>query len=103
GDTDMLVRTMDQGRSLARTLGNRRVALMRGHGAAVVGNAIREVVVASVYMEHSARLQIQATALGPIKFLSDGEVEKMSSGVLTHPLAAERAWGTWAARVGRAD
>ena len=37
GDTDMLVRTMDQGGSLARALGPRRVALMRGHGSVVAG------------------------------------------------------------------
>src|SRR5437899_6504898 len=31
GDTDLLVRNMDHGRDLARTLGNNNVALMRGH------------------------------------------------------------------------
>src|SRR6266540_3321005 len=34
GDTDLLVRNMDHGRDLARTLGNNNVALMRGHGFA---------------------------------------------------------------------
>src|SRR5215213_9886682 len=35
GETDMLVRTMAQARSLAQTLGPRAVALMRGHGSVV--------------------------------------------------------------------
>src|ERR1051326_8363010 len=35
-DTDLLVINMEQGRSLARTLGQRRLALMRGHGSVVV-------------------------------------------------------------------
>ena len=37
GMTDMLVRTPELGRALARTLGNSPAALMRGHGAVVVG------------------------------------------------------------------
>ncbi|HEX7785703.1 MAG TPA: class II aldolase/adducin family protein, partial [Methylomirabilota bacterium] len=40
GDTDMLVRTPALGRALARTLGPRPVALMRGHGAVVVGPSL---------------------------------------------------------------
>ena len=32
GDTTLLVTNMDQGRDLARCLGDRRAALMRGHG-----------------------------------------------------------------------
>ena len=35
GDTHMLVVTMEQGRDLARTLGQGSVALMRGHGCVV--------------------------------------------------------------------
>ena len=64
GDTDMLVRTVEQGRSLARALGARRVVLMRGHGSAVAGGNLREIVMTCVYMEQNARLQAQAMALG---------------------------------------
>src|SRR5258705_11258987 len=37
GPSDMLVRNAALGRALAQTLGARPVALMRGHGAVVVG------------------------------------------------------------------
>ena len=100
GETDMLVRTMPQGRSLARTLGARRVSLMRGHGSVVAGGSIREVVTACVYLEVNARLQLQAMQLGEVHFLSSAEIER-TSAMLTGSLAGARAWGTWAARVQR--
>jgi HCOMODA/2-hydroxy-3-carboxy-muconic semialdehyde decarboxylase len=42
-ETNLLVRNMQQGRSLARALGAGRMVLMRGHGSAVVGRSIPEV------------------------------------------------------------
>ena len=42
GMTDMLVSTPELGRALARTLGDKPAALMRGHGAVVVGASIPE-------------------------------------------------------------
>src|SRR5579875_133948 len=102
GDTDLLVKTMEQGRSLARTLGPRRVALMRGHGSVVAGRTLREVVICCVYMEHNARLQAQALALGEVRYLSPGEIARMSEA-LTAPLSSERAWSTWRRRAGFPD
>jgi ribulose-5-phosphate 4-epimerase/fuculose-1-phosphate aldolase len=99
GDTDLLVRTSEQGQSLARTLGSRRVALMRGHGSVVAGSSLREVVTCCVYLEQNARLLLQALSLGrPITYLTDAETEH-TAHMLTHSLAADRAWTTWAARV----
>jgi ribulose-5-phosphate 4-epimerase/fuculose-1-phosphate aldolase len=102
GDSDLLVRTEEQGASLARTLSSRRVALMRGHGGVVVGRTLREVAMASVYMEHNARLQLQAMSLGEVSYLSAGEVEQASQ-MLLEPLVMERAWHAWRERAGVAD
>lgn len=98
GDTDMLVKTKEQGDSLARTLGSGRVALMRGHGGVVVGASPRDVVFKTVYMERNALLQLQATALGNVRFLSDGEIA-LASQTNSQPVVAERAWTTWERRV----
>ena len=100
GTTDMLVRTMDQGRSLARTLGPGRVALMRGHGSVVAGRTVREVVMTCVYMEQNARLQLQAAALGKVRFLSDGEI-RQTGEMLLGSLASTREWEKWEARTER--
>ena len=44
GGTDMLVRSLEQGRDLAATLANNTCALIRGHGAVVVGASIERAV-----------------------------------------------------------
>src|SRR5205823_6330732 len=57
GMTDMLVRSPALGRALAQTLDRRTVALMRGHGAVIVGPSLPVAVFRSVYLETNARLQ----------------------------------------------
>ncbi len=99
GDTDMLVRTQEQGQSLAQTLSSGRVALMRGHGGVVAGGSLREVVMACVYLEHNARLQMQAMTMGDVRYLSSGEVER-AGRMLLDPLVSTRAWHAWSQRSG---
>jgi ribulose-5-phosphate 4-epimerase/fuculose-1-phosphate aldolase len=102
GDTNLLVREWAQGQSLARTLGSRRVALMRGHGSVVAGASLKETVMASVYLEVDAKLQMQAHALNPnLNTLTPGEVGLCSEMVLGigYP-TMDRAWEYWCSRAG---
>src|SRR5258707_15784731 len=57
---DLIIKTPHLGESLAKTLGGKPAALMRGHGAVVVGESLMLAVVRSVYLELSAKLQMQA-------------------------------------------
>jgi HCOMODA/2-hydroxy-3-carboxy-muconic semialdehyde decarboxylase len=98
GDTDLLVRTMDQGRSLARTLGPRTTALMRGHGSVVVGPNLRVITGACIYLERNALLQMQAMAMGTVHYLTPGEVEA-ASNMLQEPVVSNRTWHAWSERV----
>ncbi len=99
GDTSLLVENMAMGRDLAALLGGRRTALMRGHGAVVAGRSIREAVFISVYLEVNSRLQMQAMAMGEIKFLTAGEVDTIIAR--TGPYTLSRAWENWCRRAGR--
>jgi HCOMODA/2-hydroxy-3-carboxy-muconic semialdehyde decarboxylase len=99
GDTNLLVTNMDMARDLARTLGSRPVALMRGHGCVIAGGSLREVVFNAVYLELNADLQMKAHALGTITFLSDGEVQAILSTRAS--FTYERAWERWCRRAGR--
>jgi ribulose-5-phosphate 4-epimerase/fuculose-1-phosphate aldolase len=99
GDTDLLVRSSDQAASLARTLGTGRVVLMRGHGCAIAGGSVPEVVFSSIYLEVNARLQLQTLGTGrQPQYLSQGEIE-LASATLLQPLTQERTWTTWARRI----
>jgi HCOMODA/2-hydroxy-3-carboxy-muconic semialdehyde decarboxylase len=91
--TDMLVRTAALGKSLAQTLGTRPVALMRGHGAVVVGASLPVVVFRAVYTEMNARLQAQALALGgPVTYLDDEEARRAEASVGG---TVARPWELW--------
>jgi ribulose-5-phosphate 4-epimerase/fuculose-1-phosphate aldolase len=100
GDTNLLVTAMPMARDLAAVLGDRSVALMRGHGCVVAGSSLREVVFNSVYLELNAGLQMRAAALGEITFLSEGEVRAVLA--TRSSFTFERAWEYWCQRAGRA-
>jgi HCOMODA/2-hydroxy-3-carboxy-muconic semialdehyde decarboxylase len=99
GDTPLLVSDMAMGRDLARFLGSHPTTLMRGHGATVIGRSVRHAVFVSIYLEVGAKLQMQAMALGEIKFLSAGEIDKIVERLNDYTL--NRAWENWARRAGR--
>jgi HCOMODA/2-hydroxy-3-carboxy-muconic semialdehyde decarboxylase len=99
GDTALLVNSMEMGRDLAKRLGPGAALLMRGHGAVVAGGSIRQAVFVSVYLERNAQLQMQAMALGRVKFLSKGEVDAVIAR--TGPYTLDRAWEAFARRAGR--
>ena len=91
GMTDMLVKTPELGRALAHTLGDKPAALMRGHGAVVVGESVPVAVARSIYLQMDARLQAQAIALGgEITYLDPEEVRKLG-GLGGY----DRAWELW--------
>lgn len=98
GDTNMLVVNMDQGRDLAATLGENRVALMRGHGCAVAGKTLREAVFTAVYLQVNAKLQTEAMRLcDEVQYLSAGELA-LTKEMLSQQLGLDRAWEYWTRR-----
>ncbi len=99
GATDMLVRTMEQGRDLAATLGANTCLLMRGHGAVVTGATIQQAVVASVYLQINADVQLRALSIGEPQGLSAEEIE-LSRATQFSPLGIDRAWEYFCARAG---
>ena len=95
--TDMLVRNPALGAALAAILGDRAVALLRGHGDVVVGGSIREAVFRAVYTEVNARLAADALRLGEgtAVFLSD---EEAAASTVTNRAQVNRPWELWKAR-----
>jgi ribulose-5-phosphate 4-epimerase/fuculose-1-phosphate aldolase len=71
GATDLLVRNLQQGASLAVSLASESVVLMRGHGYVTVAEDIPNAVSRAVYTDMNASLQTQAIAIGGrVKYLS---------------------------------
>jgi HCOMODA/2-hydroxy-3-carboxy-muconic semialdehyde decarboxylase len=89
--TDLLVRDNELGASLAKTLARKPAALMRGHGSVTVGENLPRAVGRSVYLELSARMQMQAMLLSrDVNYLDAAEVQAST------PLQDyKRAWPLW--------
>jgi HCOMODA/2-hydroxy-3-carboxy-muconic semialdehyde decarboxylase len=97
GATDMLVRDNGIAKSLARTLGDKAVVLMRGHGDVTVGPDVKVAVFRAYYTDVDARLQTQAIGLGSeITYLSAEEGAKADTINLA---VIERVWNLWKLRV----
>jgi len=95
--TDLLVKTPYLGQALAKTLGGHPAALMRGHGSVTVGETLPRAVGRSVYLEMSARMQLQAMLIagsnGRITYIDEAEV-KASVPAQEY----NRAWPVWRAK-----
>jgi ribulose-5-phosphate 4-epimerase/fuculose-1-phosphate aldolase len=93
GTSNMLVSNAKLGKALADTLGDRSVALMRGHGSVVVAATIPMAVFRAHYSNVNAQLQSQAIALGgSVSYLLGDESQKTLAVI---DQIHGRAWDLW--------
>lgn len=85
------VESPERAGEIAQILGSAKAVILRGHGAVVVGQSIREVCILALYLEESARLQVEAMKLGAPKFVSRQEAERIAKRTFK-PASTERAW-----------
>jgi HCOMODA/2-hydroxy-3-carboxy-muconic semialdehyde decarboxylase len=89
---DLNICTVPQASMMARVLGSHAIVLLRGHGAVVVGDSVRQCVRHAVIAETNARQQIEATILGPVRFLTASEIAYARR---QKPKDTDRAWRHW--------
>ncbi|MGI8525552.1 MAG: class II aldolase/adducin family protein [Pseudolabrys sp.] len=92
GATDMLVSSPELGVSLAKSLGNKQIILMRGHGATIAGQSVKHSVYRAIYGALNATMQMDAMRMGEITFLSDDEAMK---GMDINDRFVDRSWSLW--------
>ncbi|HEY7065720.1 MAG TPA: class II aldolase/adducin family protein [Chloroflexota bacterium] len=68
-----LVTTLEEGRRLAALIGDRRGALLRGHGCALAARSVEEMLYASLVLEDSCHKAVEAAALGELMTFSPEE------------------------------
>jgi len=93
------VLTLEQGRDLARCLGNNRVCLIRGVGFVVTGRTLNDLVRLSAYVPRNGRAIMDATPFGKITSISAGEV-KARLAIDPESNAMRRGWEYWARQAG---
>jgi ribulose-5-phosphate 4-epimerase/fuculose-1-phosphate aldolase len=97
GETSMLVANAALGKSLAETLGDKPVVLMRGHGDVTVGPTVKMAVFRAYYTDVNAKLQAQALALGgEPNYLTPGEGLKADQ---TNFAVMDRIWNLWRMKI----
>lgn len=93
----MLIATPEEGERVARSLGQSRAVLLRGHGCCVVGDSVQSMTMAAIYLRDNAEIQMRALQLGEPKYLSHEEA-KQASRVMQGQFALQRAWIYWVRR-----
>lgn len=76
---------------MVELLGDAKALILRGHGAVVVGQAIREVCMLALFLEESARLQAEAMRLGSPMFIERDDAARIAKRTFK-PASIERAW-----------
>jgi len=95
-----LVDNFEMGLRMADAMGPASVLVLKGHGNIVVGRSIPEACVGAIWTEKAARLQYQASVLGPPEYFPTDEVSAVRKQV-TEGRAFERAWDYYVWRLGR--
>jgi HCOMODA/2-hydroxy-3-carboxy-muconic semialdehyde decarboxylase len=97
GSTDIVINSAPRGAALADALGDKCVVLLRAHGFVAVGPTLPAAVFRAIFTEVSARVQLQAAALGgPIAALDAEEGRKADAINLA---TVGRSWELWKRRV----
>jgi ribulose-5-phosphate 4-epimerase/fuculose-1-phosphate aldolase len=86
------IRTVDQGRAVTETLGDRGVCLLRAHGTVVVSASVQELFMDCVDFEENARSLLYASALGPLLPLTSAEEAALR---VSYGRSASRAAKMW--------
>ena len=92
-----LIHTNEQGDEVARTLGAGEAAILRGHGSIVVGKSIEWTFTACVDLEDSAARLYFASLLGPVRFYTDDEVNRVAKGRRRMPVV-QKVWNHYVAK-----
>jgi 3-hydroxy-2-methylpyridine-4,5-dicarboxylate 4-decarboxylase len=94
----MLIINKSEGDRVARSLGNKRALLLRGHGIIVVGSSLEEVVMSSIYLPINAEVQYKSLQLGNAPKYLSYEEGRTATEIMFSPLALDRAWEYWSER-----
>ena len=96
-----LVKTPQQAENLAKIVGDKRAAFMRGHGVVVVARDVEEMLFASLLLEDESRKWVRASALGEVQpfskedcavFDAQADLARRSHGAWPYLCKMEERW-----------
>ncbi len=99
--SDLIV-TAEQGIAVTKLLGEHKIVLLRNHGIVVAANSIEEACVRGVLLEHSAKAQVTAAAMGAFSRATDADA-LLKRKRFYHPDAVENLWQYFARQLQAAE
>jgi ribulose-5-phosphate 4-epimerase/fuculose-1-phosphate aldolase len=86
-----LITNPQRGDALLKVIGDKRAALLRGHGIVVVGSNLQEVLYCALVLEDDAKKTLQAAALGEVGTISPEDCRTFGAEIALERRAG-RAW-----------
>lgn len=89
-----------EGEIISAALGSKRAIILAHHGQLVAGCSIEEATYLAVYLERAARMQVRASALGPLKPLPDALAQE-AHDYLLKPSIVNGTFDYWCRQANR--
>jgi len=97
-----LITNPERGNALMKVIGDKRAALLRGHGIVVAGQNLQEVLYTSLVLEDDAKKTLQAAALGEVGTISPEDCRAFGAEIALER-RAQRAWNYFCSLASRWD
>ena len=97
-----LITNPSRGSALLKVIGDKRAALLRGHGIVVVGQNLQEVLYTALVLEDDAKKSMQALTLGELGTISPEECRAFGAEIALER-RAQRAWNYFCSLESRWD
>jgi len=97
-----LITTPARGAGLLKVIGDKRAALLRGHGIVIVRQNLQEVLYPSLVLEDDTKKPLQAASLGEVRTIGPEESRAFGAEIALER-RAQRAWNYFSSLESRWD
>jgi L-ribulose-5-phosphate 4-epimerase len=77
-----LIYTVQDGKDICQTLGDRMAMLLQGHGIVVVGDSLEYATVHAIYLERTAYMQWVASSVGKLVIMPQQDIDSMKENMI---------------------
>jgi L-ribulose-5-phosphate 4-epimerase len=77
-----LIYTIQDGKDICATLGERNAMLLKGHGIVVCGDSLEYATVHAIYLERTAYMQFIASCVGKVATMPQPEIDYMKQNMM---------------------
>ena len=77
-----LIYTIQDGKEICQTLGDRMAMLLQGHGIVVVGDSLEYATVHAIYLERTAYMQWVASSIGKPVLMPQKDIDEMKENMM---------------------